>query len=315
MTDLMQDPVYNLVDSDTQGKMVKEMESYAKDTMKTEVAEKNDIPYESKYDEIRELDDPIGYLTAKTGFNTAKKDEDYSAVDALLGTVRDSKLSESELDYYEAHMPGFKKLYAMQGSGVKSERVMAFADGLKERYEGEARTAPRGSDYIREAGSGKYSAKEADAFMNYAPDVSKETIDRYQQQVKFQLGKAGMGGSYDTVWSGIEAVVNGEIDNATFKKWVDKNVPLQQRQEIKDICSNYAKDRHESGKTVSGIYNAMREVGYTPQQALQFYDMIDTNYNGYYTKKELDKACEKAFGKNSPYGKQVRSLLKQYIGK
>jgi len=314
VSELMQNPVYQIADDQTKAAMLKEIESLSKDTAKMNLAEEHDIEYESQYADVRELEDPIAFLTAKTGFNEAKSGENYNAVDALLGTIRDGRLSDKELDYYEAHMPGFKKLYAMQDSGVKSERVMAFANNLKARYEGEKRTAPRGADYIREAGSGKYSDKEADAFMNYAPDVSQETVDRYKDQIQFQLDKAGMGNAYETVWNSIEQVVNGELDNAKFKKWVDKNVPLQQRQEIKDICSNYAKDRHESGKTVSGIYNAMREVGYTPEQALQFYDMIDTNYNGYYTKKELDKACQKAFG-NTSYGKKVRSLLKQYIGK
>lgn len=315
---VMADPVYQLADDDTKAAMLRQVEKFSKDTAKLNLAEDRGIQHESEFAKERELDDPIAFLTARTGFNTAKGEDNWRAVDTLLQTVREGRLSEAEQDFYEEHMQGFKRLYAMSGSGVGSKRVTEFADALKDLYESEKRVAARGSDYIRIAGSGKFTDKEADVFMSYAPEVSQNTIDRYKEQVQYQLTQAGMSESYDAVWNGIEQVVNGELDSASFKKWVDKNVPIEQRQEIKDICSNYNKDRTESGKTVSGIYKAMRDTGYTAEQALQFFEMIDTNYNGYYTKKEFDQACAKAFGKNwknTEYGKQVRALIKEYVGK
>ena len=312
--ELMADPVYQIADDQTKAAMMKELEKFSKDTAKANLAEEHDIKFESDYEDIRELDDPVAFLTAKIGYNTAKKDDNWNAVDTLLDSVRGGQLSDAELDYYEEHIQGFKKLYAMSGQGVSSKKIVDFGDSVKELYESEKRNSARGSDYIRIAGSGKFSDKEADVFMNYAPEISQKTIDGYKEQLQYQLTKAGVSDAYDQVWDRIEKVVNGDLENADFKKWVDKNIPLEQRQEIKSICSNYAKDRTESGKTVSGIYKAMRDTGYTAQQALQFYEMIDTNYNGYYTKAEFDKACKKAFG-SSEYGKQVRKLIKEYVGK
>ena len=69
-----------------------------------------------------------------------------------------------------------------------------------------------------------------------------------------------------------------------------------------------------AGKTVSGIYRAARDAGATPEKALEFYSMIDTNYNGYYTKKEFDAACRQMFGTGDT-GRQVRAALQDYVGK
>ena len=310
LKDLFATDLYKNSTPALKAQMIQEVEKFAKDTGKTALAEAFDINFDSDYKDVRNLKDPVDFLMTKTGYNAVTKAEKWDSVDALLQTVRNGKLSDKELDFYEDHIPGFKKMYSMAGSGVGSKRVMDFADALKTQYEGEKRADARGSDYIKVLGSGKFTAKEADTLMDYAPDVKQSTIDRYHEQVNYQLKKAGMSGYSASVWKGIEQVVNGQMEKSAFNKWVNQNVPIQQRQEIKDICTNYAKDRHEAGKTVSSIYKSVREAGFTPQQALEFYEAIDRNYNGSMTKKEYKNALRKVFG--SKDGERIWNNMRKH---
>jgi hypothetical protein len=239
--------------------------------------------------------------------------QDYDAVNALIDSSK--TLPESARVGAEQHAKNMEKLVGLKDAGLSSAKVYyQFNDDMREIYESEKRVAPQSADYIRVAGSGKYSPEDADAIMGYERKVSEQTIERYQDQIKYNLDKAGKSGLYDAVWENIEKCADGSMTTDQFTKWVDKNVPLEYRQNIKDVRSNYTSDTHIAGKTISGIYRAMRDVGYSPEVALQFFDMIDTNYNESYTKAEFDKACKKAFG-NSDYGKQVRKLIKEYVGK
>ena len=74
--------------------------------------------------------------------------------------------------------------------------------------------------------------------------------------------------------------------------------------------THYAKDRHEAGKTVSSIYKSVREAGFTPQQALEFYEAIDKNYNGSMTKKEYKNALRKVFG--SKDGERIWNNMRKH---
>ena len=293
-----------------QAQMIQEVEKFAKDTGKTALAESYDINYDSDYEDVRNLKDPVAFLTAKTGYNAVKKAENWDAVDALLDAVRNGKLTGKELDYYEDHMTGFKKLYAMSGQGVSSKRITDFGNDVKKLYESESRTGARGSDYIRIAGSGKFTDKEADVFMSYAPEISQKTIDRYNDQVKFQLKNAGMSGMQKDVWKRIEDVVNGSTSKDSFKKWLDKEsgIPKQQREEIKDICTNYAKDRHESGKRTYQMYSAVRNSGGSAKDALKFWNSIDKDYNGYFKYSELKSAVKQNFK-----GEQAQKVWKELV--
>lgn len=312
LKDLFATDLYKNSTPALKAQMIQEVEKYAKDTGKTALAEAFDINYDSEYKDVRNLKDPVDFLMTKTGYNAVTKAEKWDSVDALLQAVRNGKLSDKELDYYEDHIPGFKKMYSMAGSGVGSHRVTDFANALKAQYEGEKRDDARGSDYIKVLGSGKFSAKEADALMDYAPDVKQSTIDRYKERVQYQLGSAGMGKSQSAVWSRIESVVNGQMTNSEFKSWIDEEsgIPKKQREEIKDICTNYAKDRHEAGKTVSSIYKSVREAGFTPQKALEFYETIDRDYNGSLSKKEYKNALRKVFG--SKDGERIWNNMRKH---
>ena len=312
MEELMKDPVYLLADDDTKELLMAEAESYANDGAKLNLAGKHDIDFESKYADYREMEDPVEVLAAQTAYSTAKKDEDWDAVDALLKTIQrgDGRISEEGMDFMIGKDSKINYYTYLADQGVPTKRAKAFEEDLKELYTSEKRNDSRSTDMIRVAGNGKYTEKEADAIMGYEREVSDESRQRYQDQLAWNLEKAGKSGMYNEVWSRIEAVETGDMESATFKKWVDKNIPLEQRKAVKDIASNLAEDRHAAGKYVSSFYGAAREIGCTPEQALQFFEHIDTNYNGSYTKKEIRAAVKWAFG-SGQNAKDVTAYLKE----
>lgn len=312
MEELMKDPVYLLADDDTKELLMAEAEDYANDGAKLNLAEKHDIDFESKYADYREMEDPVEVLAAQTAYSTAKKNEDWDAVDALLKTVQkgDGRLSEEGMDFMIGKDSKINYYTYLADKGVATKRAKAFEEDLKELYTSEKRNDSRSTDMIRVAGNGKYTEKEADAIMGYEREVSDESRQRYQDQLAWNLEKAGKSGMYNEVWSRIEAVETGDMEKSDFKKWVDKNIPLEQRKAVKDIASNLAEDRHAAGKYVSSFYGAAREIGCTPEQALQFFEHIDTNYNGSYTKKEIRNAVKWAFG-SGQNAKDVTAYLKE----
>jgi len=279
---------------------------------------------------IKEADIPE-YLGFMNAYDAAMDKKDYNAVDALINSAR--SLPESARVGATQRAKDMEKLSDMKKAGLSSVKTYyQFQNDMREIYESEKRSDPKSTDYIRVAGSGKYSDKDADAIMGYERKVSEESIARYQDRVKYSLDKAGKSELYDAAWSNIEKCANGDMTTDQFNKWVEKNVPLKYRQNIKDVRSTYASDKHVAGKQVSGIYRAVREAGYTPQQALQFFNMIDKNYNDSYTKHEINTAVAKAFGYDSKYNrryygktytyynfsgyaKKVRDGITKYAGK
>lgn len=317
--ELMENPLYQNADSDTQAAMGSKMEAFAKDSAKADVAENHGIEYESKFDYAREMDDPVAFLAAQAGIAQAEKDGNLDAVDMILQSVRNQNMSRQEEETYGKHIQGFNRLNYLTDNGMRTERAQEFDNDLKSLYESEKRTAARGSDYFRTACSGKYNATEADAIMSYETAVTMETENNYKDRIQYNLNQANLGSMQGTVWGWIEECADGNMTTDQFNKNLNKaGIPGKQQYEIKQIRESMTEDKHVVGKTVSGVYRAMREVGYTPEQAYQFYEMIDADYNGSYKKSEFDKACAAAFGsnwKNTEYGRQVRELIKEYVGK
>ena len=287
-------------------------EDYYDDTYSPLITGKTESGESTYKTPIKEEDIPE-YLAFKNAYDSAVNDKKYNVIDALLDSS--NKLPKSAREGVLEHAQQMGTLTELKEAGLSSSKsYYRFQDDIKNVYESEKRSAPKSSDYIRVAGSGKYSDRDADAIMNYETSVSEKTLARYQEQVKYNLEQAGMSGSYNEVWSKVQAAADGGMTSDQLKTWVEKNVPLQYQKAIRDVASNYSEDRHVAGKTVSGIYRAVRSAGFTPEQALEFYNMIDTNYNGSFTKKELDAACRTAFGSGDT-SKQIRALLKEYIGK
>jgi len=323
--DIMNREFYDLVDADTQNAIGKEIQKMENDAVKDAVAKQNGIEFESKYEDIRELENPAEALAVQKAYNSEKKDENWSAVEDLLdvirGKSRDTKISQDSMDYLVSKDSKINYYSYLGDKGVPLQRAKDFEADLKQVYEGEERADPRASDYIRVAGSGKYSDKEADAIMGYEREVSKESLDRYQRQVKYQLGQAGKSDLNDEIWRRIELVANGKQDKDVFRNWIrntakdPKNrsgIPAKQGEEIIDIMENYASDNHVAGVYVTAFYNAARSIGCTPQQALEFYEHIDNNYNKSYSKTEIDAAVAWAFGYDSKY--TYKAYGKKYTG-
>lgn len=323
-----QTEAFQNADEYTQAETIKDIYSYAEFLAAAKIAEERgeeyfDETYTPLIDGVKEdgentyktpikEEDIPEYLAFKNSYDQAMKDKDYDAVDALIDSA--SSLPKSAQVAATERAKDMEKLADMKEAGLSSAEVYyQFTDDMKTIYEGEERTAPRASDYIKVAGSGKYSNKDADAIMNYERKVSKASLDRYQRQVKYQLGQAGKGGLNDEVWRRIELVANGKQDKEVFTNWIrneakdPKNrsgIPAKQGEEIIDIMTNYTSDNHVAGVYVTAFYNAARSIGCSPKQALQFYDHIDTNYNKSYSKSEIDKAVAWAFGYDSTYKKK-----------
>ena len=266
-----------------------------------------------RYAAVMDMKDPVAVLTAKTAYDNAVQAGDWDAVDTLLDVVQSGKgkLSKEGMDYLISKDSKINYYTYLTDHGVPTKRAKAFEADLKELYTSEKRTDAKATDMIRVAGSGKYSNKEADAIMQYEREVSDERRERYQDQLAWNLEQAGKSGLYTEAWSKIESVELGEMDNATFKKWVDQNVPIERRQAIKDIASNLSEDTHAAGKYVSAIYGAAREIGCSPAQALEFFQHIDSNFNNRYTKKEIRAAIKWAGFGGAENRKKVEAYLKE----
>ena len=166
---LMESPVYNLADDDTKAAMVAELESYAKDTAKEDLAKKNNIKYESKYSEFDDLDEPAVVIGTKAGFNDAKNNEDWKAMDNVLKAVSKGDFSESDREFLEDEVQTFWKMLDMYEQGVSSKKVHQFDQDVKEIYTAEHRSDSNGSDLLAAAAKGvregKLTLTEADALM------------------------------------------------------------------------------------------------------------------------------------------------------
>ena len=329
VTEFSKSDTFRNMDKFAQAETISDIYSYSAFLAASRVAEsRGETYYDDKYSPlIRGVDkngdetykasvkrgDVPEYLAFKNAYDSAMDKKDYDVIDALLDSA--DRLPASAMEGAIDRENKMGTLMELKDAGLSGAGVYyQFQDDMKNIYEGEKRTAPKSSDYIRAAGSGKYSAQDADAIMNYETTASEKTVARYQDQVRYNLEMAGMGGSYSEVWHMVQSVANGDMTKDQLKSYVERNLPIEYRQTIRDVASNYAEDRHVAGKTVSGIYRAAREAGATPKEALEFYNMIDTNYNGYYTKKEFDAACRQMFGTGET-GRQVRAALQDYVGK
>ena len=319
VVDFIESDQFKKMDEYQQAETISEIYSYSAFLAASKIAESRGETYydetftplltgqkedgENTYKAPIKADDIPEYLGYMNAYNDAVNKEDYDALDALIDSSK--SLPKSARVGVTQHAQNMEKLADMKEVGLSDVKTYyQFQDDMRQIYESEKRSDAKATDYIRVAGSGKYSAKDADAIMGYERKVSEQSIARYQERVKYSLDKVGKSGLYNTAWSNIEKCAEGKMTTEQFNAWVDKNVPLKYRQNIKDVRSTYASDKHVAGKQVSGIYRAVREAGYTPEQALQFFNMIDKNYNDSYTKHEINAAVAKAFGYDSKYNKK-----------
>jgi len=119
----------------------------------------------------------------------------------------------------------------------------------------------------------------------------------------------------------VEQIQRGDKTMDDFRTWArneaksksaQSGLPRKQAEEIIDVVSTWTSDRHAAGKTVAGIYEAARSVGYTPEQAAIFYDKVDKNYNGSLSKTEIDAAVAWALGYDRTYTRRYYGNTYRY---
>lgn len=326
VTDLIESEVFQNMDEFGQAEAIQEAYRYAEFLAGTKIAEARGEEYTGtgsaaeRYAAVMDLDDPVAVLTTKTAYDNAVDAEDWDAVDALLkvalGKGGEGELSDEGMDYLISKDSKINYYIYLADKGVPTRRAKEFDADMEELYTSEKRDAPRSTDYLRTATSGKYSSREADAIMSYERDVSAEALDRYQSQIQYQLQQAGKTGMYSTIAEWAEDIQAGDKTMDDFRAWArngkKSGLPLKQANEIADVLSTWTSDRHAAGKTVAGIYEAARSVGYTPEQVGTFFEHLDTNYNGSYSKSEIDAAVAWALGYDKTYTKRYYGNTYRY---
>ena len=174
MQEAMDSPVYQNASSSDQAALGSLLKGVVKDEVKAGFAEYYDLDYDSKYDEVRDLDDPISYLLVNKEFGLSEKEGNWDAVDALLPEVK--SMSKSDRDYLREKNKTLGSYYdfltpnAHGLSAGSAEAVHDYKEGAKDRADQRGVTSASSVDRVSEIQdglrSGKYSVKDADAFMS-----------------------------------------------------------------------------------------------------------------------------------------------------
>jgi hypothetical protein len=183
MSDLMGSAVYRGLSSDEQTELAGVMKDVAKDEVKTYYADHYNLPYDSEYDEVRQLDDPVEYLAVKKTFSMATKDENWNEVDNLIPVLR--RMSQGDRDYAfekDSTLGSYYDYLTTNQYGVKvgsAATVAAMKAGEKARAKArhESGNVSGAQDTFPELyegyKTGKYSDQDIDAFMT----KSKTSVD------------------------------------------------------------------------------------------------------------------------------------------
>ena len=224
--DLMWDPkIYNQVGEDTHVAMGKELQKMENDAVKAEVAKKNGIEFDSKYEDVRALDDPTKYIGLRTGFTAENKENNFDAVDALVKAAGD--LSQKDRDYLRDHTNEFGKLWDMQNAGVGSKEVDWYDTNLKERTNAAGKQNANGYDIFQTVvdgvKSGNLTEKDADAFMNR----KKSDGSYYAAKGRHSVYQGMRNNGYSpeealTTWDKIDANHDGTLSKKEFDNALKK---------------------------------------------------------------------------------------------
>lgn len=312
---LMKSPVYNLADDDTKAAMVAELESYAKDTAKEDLAKKNNIKYESKYNEFDDLDKPAVVIGTKAGFNDAKNNEDWKAMDNVLKAVSNGGVSESDREFLEDEVQTFWKMLDMYEQGVSSKKVHQFDQDVKAIYTAEHRSDSNGSDLLAAAAKGvregKLTLKEADALMGRENRRNEKNI---YEQLDYEMKKVGKSDEQvQQVWDMLQQFDEGDVSKSKIVSTAISGVPKREQQRIKNVITSWTKTRATAGKGRTSVYNAMRNASpdYTPEDVQKFWYIVDANGDGTLTKKEFNSALKKI---PSEYRSEVKRNVYRDMG-
>lgn len=218
---LMQNPIYKRSDADTQAAMMKDVQLMSKDVAKGRVAVNHNIDYESRYEDIRKLDNPVGYLATRTGFKIANGDEDFDAIDALIPDV--GNMSEKDRDFLRSKNSQLMSYYdymTPNAHGYKvgsSESVAAMREMEKANAEARGVKQASGADTLKAVEEGykqdKFTEDDVNAFMT--KQASDGDYDLSKGRVAIYLAAIASGKTVDEAFQIINSAdrdSNGQID-------------------------------------------------------------------------------------------------------
>ncbi len=226
---LMRSPVYRDADSETQAELISNLKPYVKDSVKAEFADSHDLPYNSQYEDIREMDNPVSYLTSKKAFSIYEDSGDWDAIDSLIGPLQRMTESDAEKSREKSGdrtMWNYFDFLTENPEGYKADSaaaVHAYKEGASQRAKDRGVQAASSIDRIAEMydglRSGRYSDDDVKAFM------SKQQSDGDWEATKgrYAIFAAAISAGAP-VLEALEAAMNadtdgsGSLDEYGFKK-------------------------------------------------------------------------------------------------
>ena len=226
---LLRNPVYQNADDTTKAEMWSNIEPYVKDGVKDAFADSHGLSYKSQYEDVREMDNPVSYLTTKKAFSIYEDSGDWDAVDSLIGPLQRMTESDAEKSREKAGdrtMWNYFDFLAENPEGYKAdsaEAVHEYKEGASQRAKDRGVQAASSIDRIAEMydglRSGRYSDDDVKAFM------SKQQSDGDWEATKgrYAIFAAAISAGAP-VLEALEAAMNadtdgsGSLDEYGFKK-------------------------------------------------------------------------------------------------
>ena len=222
---LMRSQVYRNADDSMKAELIQNLTGYVKDDVKGDFAEEHDLPYESKYEEIRELDNPISFLSTSKAFNIAESNDTWDVVDELIGPVQNLTKPEKDLmreknatlmNYFDFLTPNDMG-YKVKDAGT----VRAYKTGAKASAEARNKTSPSGQDKFNALyngyGDGTFTDQDIDAIMSKAKTKEDEETGEETTTWEVTKGRAAIylaaraGGA--SVKDALQITKDADVDN------------------------------------------------------------------------------------------------------
>lgn len=293
VTELSKSAVFKGMDEFAQAEAIKDVYEYAEFLAASKIAKARGEEYkDTRFDGLEDVDHPVLVIGTKAGFNDAKNHENWDGIDSLLKAANSGKMSSGDLEYLDG-VQGFRDMMYYNKEGVGSKDVHDVKTAAKAKAAAEYRTDANAVDVISALIEGGYSPKVTDAFMGEESNRNEENI---QNQVRYEMGKLGKSdGEIQTILRMMQEFDDDEVSKAAIVKEATKNVPKKDQNRIKDVITNWTKDRHDVGKSRNALYEAMRNADdrYTLEDFDRYWPAIDKNGDGQITKKEYNSTKNK----------------------
>ncbi len=311
VTELSKSDVFKGMDEFAQGEAIKAAYEYAEFLAASKIAKSRGEEYkDTRFDGLEDVDHPALVVGVKAGFNDGKNHENWDGIDSLLKAANSGKMSKDDLAYLDG-VQGFHKLMYYNDQGVGSKDVHDVDTAATAKAKSEYRTDANPTDIISTLIEGGYSPKVTDAFMGEESNRNEENI---QNQVRYEMGKLGKSESeIQTILGMMQEFDDDEISKAAIVKEATKNVPKKEQSRIKDVITNWTKDRHDVGKSRNALYESMRKADdrYTLDDFDRYWSAMDKNGDGQITKKEYNSTKKKI---PSEYRDDITKYLFEAMG-